>query len=517
MANASHRHPLERPQRRQHREHDQHEDEGERHDARRPSTGSTTCPVHDDLVVDAELVDVDLEPERPARHVPRLERSAVVGAPDDPAEAAVRPVRAPGQDEHAVYERAGTWHVGTAPAATLTAHPARVVARAGGQTWELPTHGRPLQAVADALAALPPDGWRAFGWATFELGHLLHTDLQGTGPAPLLHLVLPSAEAEPTPGKARLRATGDTWTAGAADLLARPAARTPTGPAADPEALIADDPARYRQTVATTIADIRAGRLQKAVLSRALPLPTDTGLDIASTYLAGRRANSPARSYLLDLGGWPAAGFSPETVVEVDAEGRVSTQPLAGTRALGVDPVANRRLRDELLADPKEIHEHAVSVRLACDELSGICREGSVVVEEFMNVSERGSVQHLASRVTGRLREGASGWDAFAALFPAVTVTGVPREAAMRAIHRHENGPRGLYGGSVFVAGADGSLDAALVLRSVFRQDGRTWLRAGAGITGQSTPEREWEETCEKLRSVAPHLRVAVEDPPTAR
>jgi salicylate synthetase len=443
-----------------------------------------------------------------SRHVPRLDRAAVVAAPDDPAEAAVRLVRAAAQDEHAVYERAGTWHVGAAPAATLTAHPTRVIARAAGQTWEIPAYGRPLQAVADALAALPPDGWRAFGWATFELGHLLHTDAHEAGSGPLLHLVLPSAEAELTPGKARLRATGDAWTAATADLLSQQAPRTPAGPAADPEALIADDSARYRQTVAITIADIRAGRLQKAVLSRPLPLPADTGLDIASTYLAGRRANNPARSYLLDLGGWQAAGFSPETVVEVEADGRVTTQPLAGTRALGHDPVDNRRLRDELLADPKEIHEHAVSVRLACDELAGICREGSVVVEEFMNVSERGSVQHLASRVTGRLGEGASGWDALAALFPAVTVTGVPRAAAMRAIHRHENGPRGLYGGSVFVAGADGSLDAALVLRSVFRQNGRTWLQAGAGITGQSTPEREWEETCEKLRSVAPYLRV---------
>ncbi len=49
-------------------------------------------------------------------------------------------------------------------------------------------------------------------------------------------------------------------------------------------------------------------------------------------------------------------------------------------------------------------------------------------------------------------------------------------------------------------------MDAALVLRSAYRRDGRTWLRAGAGIVGQSTPEREFEETCEKLESVARYL-----------
>jgi anthranilate/para-aminobenzoate synthase component I len=66
----------------------------------------------------------------------------------------------------------------------------------------------------------------------------------------------------------------------------------------------------------------------------------------------------------------------------------------------------------------------------------------------------------------------------------------------------------------VFTADADGSLDAALVLRTVFQRDGRGRLRAGAGVMGQSTPEREWEETCEKLRSVAPHLRRSPDAPP---
>ncbi|MEV6867413.1 chorismate-binding protein [Streptosporangium subroseum] len=59
----------------------------------------------------------------------------------------------------------------------------------------------------------------------------------------------------------------------------------------------------------------------------------------------------------------------------------------------------------------------------------------------------------------------------------------------------------------MFRAGTDGSLDAALVLRTLFAHGDRAWLRAGAGIMGQSTPEREYEETCEKLRSVVPHLQ----------
>ena len=94
-----------------------------------------------------------------------------------------------------------------------------------------------------------------------------------------------------------------------------------------------------------------------------------------------------------------------------------------------------------------------------------------------MSVTERGSVQHLASQLAGDLAEGATRWDALAALFPAVTASGIPKAAACDWITGVERPGRGLYSGAVITADADGSLDAALVLRSVFRRDGRTWLR----------------------------------------
>nr|WP_269857222.1 chorismate-binding protein [Streptomyces sp. RPT161] len=170
--------------------------------------------------------------------------------------------------------------------------------------------------------------------------------------------------------------------------------------------MTAADPYDYRKAVAATIADIKAGRLDKAVLPRPVIL-TGGPVGLPATYLAGRRVNTPSvPSFWAWVAGWQAADSSPETVVEAEREGRVATQPLAGTRALGTDAAENERLRRELLADPKEVHEHAVSVRLACQEVTDVCRPGSVVVEEFMDAKERGSVQHLASRVSGLLREG---------------------------------------------------------------------------------------------------------------
>jgi salicylate synthetase len=454
-----------------------------------------------------------------ARSVPPLARASTLEPCHDPAATATRLARAALAGQYMVYEAAdGVWHFAAGSTVSLTAHATGITARAAGRTWTFRTDGRPLTAFADALSALSGahgahDGGRHFyGWAAFELAHLLHADPAATGDGPLLQALIPSVEVTLTGDRTVVRAVDEAWLRKVADLLAEPASREPApdGTTAEgAERIIAAGSAAYGSAVARTVEDIRAGLLEKAVVSRKVPLPAGPPADFPATYLAGRRANTPARSYLLDLGGYRAAGFSPETVLEVGEDGRVSTQPLAGTRARGTDPAENERLRAELLADPKEIHEHAVSVRLAWDEMAVVCRPGSVAVEEFMGVRPRGSVQHLASRVTGRLRPDAGPWDAFASLFPAITATGVSKRAALQALARHEEGPRGLYGGAVFRGSTEGALDAALVLRTLIGEGDETWLRAGAGVTAQSSPEREIEETCEKLRSVAPHLRFA--------
>jgi anthranilate synthase component 1/salicylate synthetase len=377
---------------------------------------------------------------------------------------------------------------------------------AGGVLTDLRLAGHEaadLNPVGERLARTPVKGWRAYGWAAFELGPVL------AGAAPdeaqtLLHLFVPTDEVR-TDGTSVLLRSVEARQLDRLAHLVRTRARTDGAVPEHAERLTLslDDNGNYRAAVTAALLEIRGdGPLEKIILSRRVPVQAP--VDLVSTFAAGRRANTPARSFLLDLGGIQAAGFSPETVVEVTHDGRVTTRPLAGTRARTGSADPDARLRRSLLSDPKEIHEHAISVKLAYEELASVCDD--TAVSEFMTVQQRGTVQHLASTLTGRLRAGHGPWRAFAALFPAVTATGIPKAAAYPLIRTLEGGPRGLYAGAVLTCDASGSLDAALVLRSIFRQDGRCWLQAGAGVVRQSLPEREHEETCEKLRSIAHHL-----------
>ncbi|WP_434739385.1 salicylate synthase [Micromonospora sp. SH-82] len=408
---------------------------------------------------------------------------------------------------HVVYEQpeALCWAEGEL-ATVVVADGVTTLTLPEGQT-SFPAGPSVFDGVRRALAALPFDGWRVYGWASYEL------TCDPPAAERTVHLVVPEREIRIRGASALLIAPDEAELDLLHKRLTDAAHRAPVAP---PETRIALDltgveTTAYRGAVADAIATIRGGSLDKVILSRTIDVPGE--IDLPATYLTGRRGNSPARSFLLRLGDWQVAGFSPEIVARVTPDGAVVTQPLAGTRALDGSPLLDAARRDELYRDAKEVFEHALSVHLAATEMSTVCTPGTVGVHDFMAVKERGSVQHLASEVNGRLAQNTTAWDVLSVLFPAITASGIPKRPACDLIRRVEP-RRGLYSGTVLMADADGTLDAALVLRSVFRHAGRTWLQAGAGVVAQSDPARELEETREKLLSVSRFLVPAEQTDP---
>lgn len=428
-------------------------------------------------------------------------RSAETELPGDPVRLAAKLAESGVFDQYVIYEQNGdVWFAGGA-LGEIQVGRSEIRRRWLDEETAAPLGSHPLRQVHEELGRLAVAGWTAYGWMAFEFSHLHAGRPDRAGDDDLLHLIVPHSEVRLRQEGAVIRsADQETLDALIALLDGADAPRTAVPRPID----VSDGEGRYPDLVAQAIEEIRTSDLQKVILSRSVDVPFP--VDFVATYVHGRSHNTPARSFLLNVGGRRVAGFSPETVAEISADGEVVTQPLAGTRARGFGDLEDERLRAELLADPKEISEHVLSVKLAEEEMATVCRPGTVSVRDLLSIRRRGSVQHLGSSVHGLLAESATAWDALRAVFPAVTASGIPKAPAYDCIARLEKEPRGIYSGAVLRAGSDGSLDAALVLRSLFEEDGRTWLRAGAGILAGSTPARELEETCEKLRSVAPYV-----------
>jgi anthranilate synthase component 1 len=289
----------------------------------------------------------------------------------------------------------------------------------------------------------------------------------------------------------------------------------------------------YERAVRTAKEHVLDGDVYQAVVSRERVLTGE--LDPLALYASLREVNPSPYMFALDFGDRRLVGASPETLVSVGGE-RVVANPIAGTCPRGASPVEDRRLAGELLADEKERAEHTMLVDLARNDVRRVSRQGSVRVEEFMNVLKYSHVQHIESTVTGRLAPEHDAFDATRAAFPAGTLAGAPKIRAMELVDDLEGTPRGLYGGGVGYYSWTGDADVAIVIRSatVERADSdpasddrptaaddtgaRTdrhdvTVRAGAGVVADSDPASEYEETESKMRGVLAALE-AIESTP---
>jgi anthranilate synthase component 1 len=258
--------------------------------------------------------------------------------------------------------------------------------------------------------------------------------------------------------------------------------------------------ARYEEMVRTVKEHIVAGDVFQAVPSQRAERPTSASpLDV---YRALRRVNPSPYLFLLELDGIALVGSSPERLVACE-DGRASLCPIAGTTEPTEGDVAR------LLSSEKDRAEHVMLVDLGRNDLSRVCRAGTVHVARNMEVERFSHVSHLVSEVVGELRDGVTPFDVLRACFPAGTVSGAPKVRAMQLISELEGYRRGPYAGAVLYVLPDGSMDACIALRTVVVADGVAYLQAGAGIVYDSDPAAEHEECLSKLAAVETAIDLA--------
>jgi len=150
-------------------------------------------------------------------------------------------------------------------------------------------------------------------------------------------------------------------------------------------------------------------------------------------------------------------------------------------------------------------------VDLARNDIGRVCRPGSIQVTASMVVERYSHVMHIVSEVEGLLEEGKNGADLIRATFPAGTVSGAPKIRAMEVLDRLETLPRRFYAGLVGYMEPGGSLDTCITIRSALKRGDTMVLQAGAGVVFDSQPDREYEETQQKLAALARAVGVEVD------
>ncbi|GAB0114341.1 anthranilate synthase component I [Acidisoma sp. C75] len=276
-------------------------------------------------------------------------------------------------------------------------------------------------------------------------------------------------------------------------------------PAAPVEAITLGEPrsnmtrAYFEEMVDRMKEYIAAGDAFQVVPSQRFSL--DFPLPPFALYRALRRINPAPFLFFLDFGDFSVAGSSPEILVRL-RDGKVTIRPLAGTRPRAADPLEDKRLEEELLADPKERAEHLMLLDLGRNDVGRVAELGSVKVLESFAIERFSHVMHISSTVQGKLRPGLDAIDALMAGFPAGTLSGAPKVRAMEIIEELEPVRRGLYGGCIGYFAPDGTMDTCIGLRTAIIKDGVMHVQAGGGVVADSVPALEFEESRHKARAL---------------
>ncbi len=258
--------------------------------------------------------------------------------------------------------------------------------------------------------------------------------------------------------------------------------------------------ADYRNAVAQVREFILAGDIFQANLSQRfdapLPLPPfDTYREL--------RANNPAPfGAFFQTGEAAVLSISPERFLSLDPrEGRVETRPIKGTRPRGSEPGIDERLAQELLVSEKDRAENVMIVDLLRNDLSRVCRAGTITVSELCSLERHPTVHHLVSTIIGRLTPGEDAFTLLRAAFPGGSITGAPKIRAMEIIAALEPTARHVYCGSIGYISLTGAMDTSIAIRTAVAARGRLYFSAGGGIVADSDPEAEYRETLDKAHA----------------
>jgi anthranilate synthase component I len=278
-------------------------------------------------------------------------------------------------------------------------------------------------------------------------------------------------------------------------------AEAPTGSPRAGGATVRTPPrAEHERRVIRAKEHIAAGDCFQIVLAQRAERPT--AASAIELYRALRRINPSPYLFLLELGELSLVGSSPETLVKLEGS-RASVNPIAGTARAGEGDV------EQLLASEKDRAEHVMLVDLGRNDLSRVCRPGTVHVERFLQPERFSHVTHLVSEVAGELAPGVSPFQLLRACFPAGTVSGAPKVRAMQIISELEGYRRGPYAGAVGYALPDGALDTCIAIRTIVLADGVAHMQAGSGIVADSEPVAEHEECLNKLAALEAAIDLA--------
>lgn len=253
---------------------------------------------------------------------------------------------------------------------------------------------------------------------------------------------------------------------------------------------------------------IRRGDTYQTNLTQQFTAELADGLSAESIFARLRRDHPAPFSALLKRSTSTVVSASPERFFKV-ADRVISASPIKGTRKRGATPEQDAALQIELAASEKDRAENTMIVDLLRNDLGRVCDFGSVEVAKLCEIETHPTFHHMVSTINGRLRDDTGMGEILTALFPCGSITGAPKIRTMQIIDELESVLRGLSMGAIgyFIPdsgfpGLPSGVDLSVAIRTMVVRENRAVFNVGGGITIESDPAAEYDESMLKAKAI---------------
>ena len=250
----------------------------------------------------------------------------------------------------------------------------------------------------------------------------------------------------------------------------------------------------HQKQVQSCIDYIFQGEIFQANLSRLWRFKVYDSVSDIDIYKQLRNSNPSPFAGLVRFENSSIISSSPERLISITGD-HIQTRPIAGTRPRGASGLIDIELTNELKNSDKEKAEHLMLVDLERNDISKICKSGTVKVDEMMTIETYAHVHHIVSNISGVKKKDIMPGDVIRSVFPGGTITGCPKVRCMQILGELEKQGRGPYTGSFGYVTHNGNMDLNILIRTILKEKNDIYFRAGGGIVADSIPMSETLET----------------------
>ncbi|WP_052073132.1 aminodeoxychorismate synthase component I [Thalassotalea sp. ND16A] len=228
--------------------------------------------------------------------------------------------------------------------------------------------------------------------------------------------------------------------------------------------------------------------------------------DEYSAYKKLRENNKAPFSAFMRIEDGVILSVSPERFLQLKNQ-KVQSKPIKGTRPRSNIHEFDQEYAVQLQNSAKDRAENLMIVDLLRNDISKVCRSGTVNVPSLFAIESFPAVHHLVSTVEGVLAQGFDGTDLLRGAFPGGSITGAPKIRAMEIIEELEPHRRSVYCGSIGYISACGNMDSSITIRTLICENERIHCWAGGGLVADSQVDSEYQETFDKVNKILPVLQ----------